>query len=130
MFLNGDAHTYLGPKSISNDENATARRHPKSIAENIGNKRIPFDENVATGMKTPHRRKDALFSNDASSGQTMQRRRALGDISNRKGDATSKTNGLGPKPTAKKTQGSKPLNKNSKVMFPTPSSGRFQSIQP
>lgn len=118
MFLNNPASTR---SILANNENATTGPRPKSLGDN-GAKKAVFNENA---MKTPHRNKAS-----SKNGQTTQRRRrALGDISNRKvaGGAGGGKGGVALKQTTSinATQGSL---KSGKSLFPS-SSAKTRTAQ-
>lgn len=139
MFLNNPSSTR---SILANNENSLAEhRSSKPLSsENNGLKKKPFNENnnmTTKGLKTPHRNKDA----SGTIPNTQQsRRRALGDISNRKavgggGGANGKSNGLALKPSSITTQGLKPsssnINSNKKALFPSSLPlNRFQPVKP
>ncbi|KAL7461159.1 hypothetical protein ACHAXS_001586 [Conticribra weissflogii] len=129
MFLNNPASTR---SILPNNENSvlSAPRQSKTLPSENASRRMPFNENLTSkGLKTPHRNKEALASNT-----TTQRRRALGDISNRKANggggnaANGKSNGsLALKPSSKSGMALKPLSSSS---VNAPSSSKKKGILP
>mmetsp|Transcript_3080 Transcript_3080/g.6547 ORF Transcript_3080/g.6547 Transcript_3080/m.6547 type:complete len:320 (-) Transcript_3080:93-1052(-) len=141
MFLNNPAATR---SILSNNVNTmqSGQRPSKTLPSDSASRRMPFNENLSSkGLKTPHRNKEALASNT-----NTQRRRALGDISNRKPNggginaANAKSNGsLMLKPASKKSgvelkpfssiSGNAPSGNKKSGILPAPSSSlgyRFQ----
>ena len=108
---------------LGNDENAlSAHERAKSLGENgFVKKKTASDENAT---KTPHGKKEGK---GAVAGQTTQRRRrALGDISNRKGGLSSAAAGGGVKgkivlkPAAGGGNAQQvKSNSNNKILFPS-----------
>ncbi|KAL7534196.1 hypothetical protein ACHAXR_005715 [Thalassiosira sp. AJA248-18] len=123
MFLNNPASTR---SILTNNENAMASSHrSKSILGENGTKKASFNENA---VKTPHRNKDAAATSKSGQKTTQRRRRALGDISNRKalggGGGGGGKGGVVLKQSSSNnnnTQGSLKQPGNSKVLFPSSS---------
>jgi len=114
MFLNNS--TASTRRSIlANNENASNHR-VKSLGVNGGgiNKKTSFEEN---SVRTPHGKKEL---GDKGGQTTQRRRRALGDISNRKGGKYA-ANGDGSGKVVLKPSNNAQGKTNNKVLFPSSS---------